>query len=118
MPAELSMGQQNSELLSGRRRSQRRTCNLLVNLITSRAETSARLRDLSAEGVGFTADPLLDLRPAERLVMSHRDLGEIRLILRWAAPPRYGAEIEPRTQNLAPLIAFYDRLPPAADQAQ
>lgn len=102
--------------LDQRRHSERRGCRLRVGIVTRHGTFHALLNDLSAGGIGFTVDRLLALRPGERLVMSHHDLGEVACVVRWSAHPRYGAEFETGSKLPAGIRAFYDTLGPAPDE--
>lgn len=99
--------------LDQRRRSERRRCRLDVGLIVPRGTVQALLENISAGGIGFTVDRFVALRPGERVILSHHDLGEVCCVVRWSAHPRYGAEFEAGGKLPAALKAFYDALGPA-----
>lgn len=102
--------------LRQQRRSERRVCDLLVTLSTGHGDGSARLRDLSAEGAGFLVDPLLALRPGQKVVIRHHRLGSLPCTVRWCAHPRYGVEFETAQGPRPGFDAYYDSLPPAPGQ--
>lgn len=99
--------------LDQRRRSERRACRLRVAIRTPKGDFHVRLDNISAGGVGFTADPVIALRPGEKLLLSDERLGSVACVVRWAAHPRYGAEFEVVGKPLARVNAFYDSLAPA-----
>ncbi|WP_421695387.1 PilZ domain-containing protein [Aestuariivirga sp.] len=100
-----------------RRRSERRSCDLAVRLITGNGVGRARLRDISAEGAGFAADIILALRPGDKLTIEHDQLGSIPGIVRWAAPPRYGVEFQSGGQPMTRLNTYLDALRPPPGEA-
>lgn len=102
--------------LRQQRRSERRVCDLLVTLSTGHGDGSARLRDISAHGAGFIVDPLLTLRPGEKVVIRHHRLGSLAAAVRWSAHPRYGVEFDTTSGPKPGFDAFYDSLPPATGQ--
>ena len=114
MPAE-SHGLHRAETFSAldqRRRFARRRCSLRVLLGTPGGEVWARLTDMSEGGLGFTSDSLLMLRPGQRVLINHQKVGAVCCVVRWAIPPRYGAEVTASGSALARLKAFYDALAP------
>lgn len=74
------------------------------------------LLDLSAEGFGFRVDPLVRLRPGQLVSVVAPLLGEVNSIVRWATPPRYGAEFTAADNMLARVRSFYDSLPTAPSE--
>lgn len=96
-----------------RRRSERRSCRLAVTLGTPGGDCSALLINISAEGVGLHVDTLLQLRPGMTLCLTAPAFGSVSLIVRWAMPPRYGAEFTAARHALAGVHGFYDSLPEA-----
>lgn len=96
----------------GRRRAERRACSLPVMVGTPDGEFRARLTDVSENGVAFRSDSVVVLRPGQRLRVSHPQFGEVACIVRWATPPRYGAEITASGTALAHFKAFHDMLVP------
>lgn len=97
------------------RRRDRRDCNLQAALTSTHGEWSARIINISAGGLGFTIDPMLALKPGERITLRQRDLGEVRCIVRWSTHPRYGAEFDPPGRTPPGASALFDSLgPPSA----
>lgn len=99
-----------------RRRSARRSCRLQVILRTSAGDWNALLLEISAEGFGIHADSLVRLRPGQPVSLVTPQLGVITSIVRWATPPRYGAEFTAAGNTLARVQSFYDSLPPAPSE--
>ena len=115
MPAE-SHGLRRAEICSAldqRRLFSRRSCSLRVLLGTPAGEVWARLTDVSEGGLGFTSDSLVMLRPGQRVLINHQKVGAVSCVVRWAIPPRYGAEVTATGTTLVRLKAFYDTLAPA-----
>ena len=115
MPAE-SYGLRRTEICSAldqRRRFARRPCSLRILLGTPGGEVWARLTDVSEGGLGFTSDSLVMLRPGQRVLINHQMVGAVSCVVRWAIPPRYGAEVTASGSPLARLKTFYDTLAPA-----
>lgn len=98
-----------------RRRSERRSTSLAAVIVTSDGEVHARLTDVSAGGLGLRVDHLAMLRPGQHLRVTCPQFGEVTCIIRWAIPPRYGAEVTSRGHELARLRHFYDTLPSAVE---
>jgi hypothetical protein len=96
------------------RRRERRECNLWAVITTLHGETGARLLNISAGGVGFAIDPVLGLKPGERIMLRQQLLGEVRCIVRWAMHPRYGAEFEPEGRTPPGACTLYDSVGPGA----
>lgn len=96
--------------LDQRRRSERRSCSLRVALIARHGTIHARLEDISAGGIGFTAETLLALKPGETLLLTHGALGQVSCVVRWSMHPRYGAEFTQQGKPLVLVNAFYDSL--------
>ncbi len=94
------------------RRRDRRDCDLGAVITTSSGESGARLLNISAGGVGFTIDPMLGLKPGEKIMLRQELLGEVRCIVRWTLHPRYGAEFEPAGRTPPGARALYDSLSP------
>lgn len=94
------------------RRRDRRDCNLPALIATRDGEFSARIINISAGGVGFTIDPMLSLKPGERVMLRQSLLGEVRCVVRWGMHPRYGAEFEPPGRTPPGAQALYDSLDP------
>jgi hypothetical protein len=99
------------------RRLDRRSCDLAAVLVTSHGEAGIRIINISAGGIGFTADPLLGLKPCEPIMVRQEVLGEVRLILRWGIPPRYGAAFEPPNTTPPGARILFDALGAAEKQA-
>jgi len=99
-----------------RHRLERRTCSLDAGLATAHGEARARIINISAGGIGFTADPVLGLRPGERITVRHANLGELRCTVRWALHPRYGAEFEQAARESGAMRRFYDSLSPGPEK--
>lgn len=97
----------------GHRRSDRRQCDFGAVIVSPYGEWRARIVNISAGGLGFTIDPMLDLKPGERITLREQTLGEVRCTVRWSLHPRYGAEFEPRGRTPAGVCALYDSLEPA-----
>lgn len=113
MPADSSRPLRaiNHPAFDQRRRSERRACALTAVIDTGRGAASARITDLSACGIGFVLDTVLALRPGERMLMRHDQLGSVPCVIRWVMHPRYGAEFDAGGKLLAQINAFYDSLP-------
>lgn len=94
-----------------RRRLDRRICDLAAAIGTRHGETRIRLINISSGGVGFSIDPMLTLKPGDRVILKHGQLGEISCLVRWSLHPRYGAEFEFPGKLPAGVGAFYDSLP-------
>ena len=99
-----------SPVFNSRRRSERRSCDLPVVIHTPHGDLRGRLTDISAEGAGFTVSMVFGLRPGEAVSIGHAGMGSIQCTLRWAAPPRYGAELTAGKLPVA-FADFYDALP-------
>ncbi len=95
-----------------RRRTERRACSLPVMVGTPDGEFRARLTDVSENGVAFRSDSLFVVRPGQRLRIANPQFGEVSCIVRWATPPRYGAEITASGTALAHFKSFHDTLAP------
>lgn len=93
-----------------RRRLERRECDLLATAGTSHGEARVRILNISAGGVGFTIDPILSLKPGDRITLRHEKLGELPCLIRWSLHPRYGAEFAFSGKIPAGVSAFYDSL--------
>lgn len=118
MPAE-SFGVEPSTVRPAtdlRRRSERRSCRLDVTLRTPGGDCQALLLDISAEGIGIRVDALMRLRPGTPVSLVAPPLGDVSCIVRWAMPPRYGAEFTAAATALAGVRSFYDSLPSAAGE--
>jgi hypothetical protein len=115
MPAE-SCGAEHAtarSALDPRRRSDRRPCRLDVTIRTPVGDCPALLLDLSEGGAGIRVDPVIRLRPGTPISITAPVLGDISCIVRWAIPPRYGAEFTVASHGLARVRSFYDTLAPA-----
>jgi PilZ domain len=99
------------------RRLDRRACDLRAALATSHGEIGARIVNISAAGVGFTIDPMLGLKPGERVILKQETLGEVRCIVRWTMHPRYGAEFEPGGRTPPGAHALYEELEAGSGKA-
>jgi hypothetical protein len=86
-------------------------------IVTSHGETGIRIINISAGGIGFTADPLLGLKPGDPIMVRQEVLGEVRLTLRWGIPPRYGAAFEPPDKTPPGARILFDGLGAAGKQA-
>lgn len=93
-----------------RRRLERRDCDLQAMAGTSHGDARVRVLNISAGGIGFTIDPMLALKPGDRMTLRHDLLGEIPCLIRWSLHPRYGAEFEFSGKIPAGISAFYDSL--------
>lgn len=102
--------------LDQRRRSERRSCRIHIIVRTLAGDCNAVLLDLSAEGFGFRVDPLMRLRPGQPVSIVTPVLGKVTSIVRWAMPPRYGAEFTAAGKTLARVRSFYDSLPTAPSE--
>lgn len=98
------------------RRRDRRRCDLGAAIIISHGELRARIVDISAGGIGFTIDPILGLKPGERIIMRQETLGEVRCVIRWSIHPRYGAAFDPDDRTPPGARTLYDSLCPEAAQ--
>lgn len=96
------------------RQRDRRDCNLKAVIITAHGEWGARIINISAGGAGFTIDPMLALKPGERITLRQDVLGEARCVVRWTAHPRYGAEFDPPGRTPPGARALYDSLGPGS----
>ena len=94
------------------RQRERRGCNLFAVISTIHGESGVRIINISAGGVGFTIDPMLALKPGERVTLRQAVLGEVRCIIRWTIHPRYGAEFDPPGRSPPGARALYDSLAP------
>ena len=94
-----------------RRRLERRECDLQATASTSHGDARVRVLNISAGGIGFAIDPMLTLRPGDRMTLRHEKLGEIPCLIRWSLHPRYGAEFAFSGKIPAGVSAFYDSLP-------
>ena len=99
------------------RRLDRRNCDLAAVIVTSHGETGIRIINISPGGIGFTADPLLGLKTGDPVMVRQEVLGEVRLILRWGIPPRYGAAFEPPDKTPSGARILFDALGTAERQA-
>jgi PilZ domain len=99
------------------RRRDRRDCYLQAHIATHHGESGARIINISAGGVGFTIDPMLGLKPGERVMLRQALLGEVRCVVRWGMHPRYGAEFEPAGRTPPGARALYDSLGPGPESA-
>lgn len=92
------------------RRLERRACDESAVILTRHGEARVRIINLSAGGVGFTTDPVLALKPGERVRLRHGQMGEVQAVVRWGLHPRYGAEFDPPGSAPNAVCAFYDTL--------
>lgn len=99
------------------RRLDRRNCDLAAVLVTAHGESGIRIINISPGGIGFTANPLLGLKTGEPVMVRQEVLGEVRLILRWGIPPRYGAAFEPPDKTPPGARILFDALGAAEKQA-
>jgi hypothetical protein len=99
------------------RRRDRRVCDIGAAIIISHGELRARIFNISPGGIGFTIDPLLGLKPGERILMRQAMLGEVRCLIRWSIHPRYGAAFDPDDRKPPGARNFYDSLGPETDQS-
>jgi hypothetical protein len=94
-----------------RRRLERRACDVQATAGTSHGDARVRILNISAGGIGFTIDPMLTLKPGDRMTLRHEKLGDIPCLIRWSLHPRYGAEFAFSGKVPAGVSAFYDSLP-------
>lgn len=94
-----------------RRRLDRRECDLQATVGTTHGDARVRILNISAGGIGFTIDPMLALKPGDKITLRHERLGEIPCLIRWSLHPRYGAEFAFSGKIPAGISAFYDSLP-------
>lgn len=92
------------------RRRDRRDCSLRAIITTVHGESGARIINISEGGLGFTIDPMLALKPGEKVTLRQQVLGEVRCIIRWTTHPRYGAEFEPPGRTPPGARTLYDSL--------
>lgn len=93
------------------RRRDRRACDLRAVICTRDGELSARILNISGEGIGFAIDPLLGLKPGDGITLRQETMGEVRCIVRWTLHPRYGAEFEPPGKTPPGVRDIYDSIP-------
>jgi hypothetical protein len=96
------------------RRRDRRDCSLMAIITTVHGESGARIINISEGGLGFTIDPMLALKPGEKVTLRQQLLGEVRCIIRWTTHPRYGAEFDPPGRTPPGARTLYDSLAPSA----
>jgi hypothetical protein len=99
------------------RRRDRRGCDIGAAIIISHGELRARIFNISAGGIGFTIDPMLGLKPGERILMRQEMLGEVRCVIRWSIHPRYGAAFDPDDRTPPGARNLYDSLGQETDQS-
>jgi hypothetical protein len=88
----------------------RRDCDIGATVISCHGEWRARIINISAGGLGFAIDPMLALKPGERITVRQQTLGEARCIVRWSLHPRYGAAFEPPGRMPPGAGTLYDSL--------
>ncbi len=76
------------------RRAERRACHIPAGIVTSYGETGAVILNISAGGLALRVDPLMTLRPGERISVRQDVLGELRCTVRWGLHPRYGVQFD------------------------
>lgn len=99
------------------RRRDRRVCDIGAAIIISHGELRARIFNISAGGIGFTIDPMLALKPGDRILVRQEMLGEVRCVIRWSVHPRYGAAFDPDDRTPPGARNLYDSLGPETDQS-
>ena len=99
------------------RRRDRRVCDIGAAIIISHGELRARIFNISAGGIGFTIDPMLALKPGDRILVRQEMLGEVRCVIRWSVHPRYGAAFDPDDRTPPGARNLYDSLGPETDES-
>ena len=92
-------------------RQQRRICKLLAAITTRFGDTHGHIVNVSEGGLGMLLDPLMRLRPGEKITVRDASIGELTCTVRWTAHPQYGVEFEPLGKKSKTVRAFYDSLP-------
>ena len=99
------------------RRADRRRCRIDAGLVTPYGETGAVIMDIGAGGLALLVDPLLTLKPGERITVREKLLGEVRCVIRWGLHPRYGVQFDPPGKTPPGAHRLYESLPPSEDAA-
>lgn len=98
------------------RRLERRDCDLQATAGTSHGDARVRVINISAGGIGFTIDPMLTLKPGDRITLQHERLGAVPCLIRWSLHPRYGAEFAFAGKIPTGISTFYDSRPPGPEK--
>jgi hypothetical protein len=100
------------------RRADRRKCRIEAGIVTPHGETGAIILDIAAGGLALLVDPLLTLKPGERITVKQKMLGEVRCVIRWGLHPRYGVQFDPPGRTPPGAQRLYESLPPGPDTAE
>jgi hypothetical protein len=100
------------------RRAERRRCRIEATILTAHGETGVTIIDIAAGGLALLVDPLLPLKPGERIMVRQQTLGEVRCIIRWGLHPRYGVQFDPPGRTPSGAQKLYGSLPPNAEAVE
>jgi hypothetical protein len=100
------------------RRAERRRCRIAAAIVTPYGETGATIMDIAAGGLALLVDPLLTLKPGERITVKQQMLGEVRCTIRWGLHPRYGVQFEPPDKTPPGALRLFESLPSSPDAAE
>lgn len=92
------------------RRAERRACHIPAVIVTAYGETGAVILNISAGGLALRFDPIMTMRPGERIGVRQDILGEVRCTVRWGLHPRYGVQFDQSGGTPPGAQRLYDSL--------
>lgn len=97
------------------RRAERRECEIPAGIVTAYGETGVVILNVSAGGLALRVDPLLTLKPGERITVKQDTLGEVRCTVRWGLHPRYGVQFDPPGSTPNGALELFESLSARAE---